>query len=124
MGIDRIDKGVGPGVAPASVPLAGAQRVGEAFALRESAATGPVGPAEGVGPVAPGPLERLRSGAIDVAQYVELKVAEATAHLAALPASELEGIKETLRERLASDPTLVELRDVAARAAAATDPGK
>ncbi|MGH7438990.1 MAG: hypothetical protein ACRENE_25155 [Polyangiaceae bacterium] len=98
--------------------------MGETFAVREGVATGPVGPVRAgadVTSVEAGPLERLRSGAIDVPQYVELKVAEATAHLVALPAAELEGIRAALRERLASDPGLAELREVVARAASQLD---
>jgi hypothetical protein len=48
---------------------------------------------------------------------MELKVTEATSHLSALPASELESIRASLRERLASDPAIVALRDVVARGA-------
>ena len=120
MSIDRIGKAGGPVASAPAAPVSGAGRVGETFAVREGAAATPAGP------VASGPLEQLRSGAIDVAQYVELKVQEATAHLKALPAVELEGIRASLRERLSSDPALVELRDVAARAtraAAQVNPG-
>jgi hypothetical protein len=54
-------------------------------------------------------MERLRAGKIDVNGYVEAKVHEATAHLAALPPAELEQLKSALRDRLGSDPGLVEL---------------
>jgi hypothetical protein len=110
MGIDRIGKAGGPAV-PGPVAPGGAGRVGEPFSVRESAAAASTAAVSG-------PLEQLRSGAIDVAQYMELKVTEATVHLAALPAAELEGIRASLRERLASDPALVQLREVAERAAA------
>jgi hypothetical protein len=60
------------------------------------------------------PFERLRSGAIDLPQYVELRVQEATAHLEGLvPPVDLEAIRAELREVVASDP------DVAALARAA-----
>jgi hypothetical protein len=36
-------------------------------------------------------------------------VEEATAHLGGLPAVELEGIRKALRERLTTDPALVDL---------------
>jgi len=114
MGIDRIGKAGGPAVPGPVVPVTGAGRAGEPFAVREGAA---VGAPTGVASSPLGPLEQLRSGAIDLAQYVELKVTEATSHLAALPATELETIRASLRERLASDPSLVELRDVVARGA-------
>jgi hypothetical protein len=54
-------------------------------------------------------LERLRAGEIDVNGYVDVKVEEATAHLAALPAGQLEQLRSALRDRLAGDPGLVEL---------------
>ena len=41
--------------------------------------------------------------------YVDLKVHEATAHLKALPPAELEQLRAALRDRLASDPGLVDL---------------
>jgi hypothetical protein len=54
-------------------------------------------------------LDRYRAGEIDLNGYLDLKVNEATAHLAALPAQALEAIRNALRDRLGSDPTLVEL---------------
>jgi hypothetical protein len=60
-------------------------------------------------PPAGGALERLRAGEVDFGGYVDLKVHEATAHLSALPPVELERIRNALRDRLASDPTLVDL---------------
>jgi hypothetical protein len=67
--------------------------------------------AEHAGPVAPArtALERLRAGEIDASQYVDAKVEEATAHLQSLPAVELEAIRKALRERLTTDPALVDL---------------
>jgi hypothetical protein len=66
------------------------------------------GGAESVQPT-PTALERLRAGEIDVHGYVDLKVDEATRHLAALPPSQLQQVRAALRERIASDPGLVEL---------------
>lgn len=54
-------------------------------------------------------LERLRSGEIDVTGYVDVKVNEATSHLAALPPSELDWVRSALRDRMAQDPMLVDL---------------
>ncbi len=60
------------------------------------------------------PLERLRSGEIQHADYVELRVHEATAHLAgALSPADLEALRAELREVVEADP------DVAALAQAA-----
>ena len=118
MGIDRIGKD-GP-----SLPLpevegsAGARSSRAVFEVPASTATSPappsldparsashVEPAQGVN----GPLERLRAGELDLHGYVDAKVREATAHLSALPPVELENIRSALRERLASDPTLIDL---------------
>jgi hypothetical protein len=55
------------------------------------------------------PLERLRNGQVDLHGYLNLKVDEATAHLSALPRVELDAIRASLRDRLATDPALIEL---------------
>ncbi len=55
------------------------------------------------------PLERWRAGEVDQAGYVELKVDEATRHLIGLPPAELDAIRAVLRDRLATDPALVDL---------------
>jgi hypothetical protein len=111
MGIDGIGK-KGPPAPP--LPKEGATPARPAEAGRPFEVSGPARPAPAgqtgaVAPLAPTPLERLRAGEVDVNGYVELKVREATAHLAALPPAELEAIRSALRGRLASDPTLVEL---------------
>jgi hypothetical protein len=62
-----------------------------------------------VSPVAPGALEQLRAGGVSVDGYLDLKVAEATAHLGALSPQALDSIRSALRERLASDPMFVDL---------------
>jgi hypothetical protein len=54
-------------------------------------------------------LERFRSGQVDVQGYLDLKVDEATAHLSSLPRVELDAIRTALRDRLATDPALVDL---------------
>jgi hypothetical protein len=51
----------------------------------------------------------LRTGGVGLDRYLDLKVDEATAHLGPLPPSQLEMIRSALRERIASDPTLVDL---------------
>ena len=56
------------------------------------------------------PLARLRAGEIDVHGYIDLKVDEATASLPkGLSSQELDAIKKTLREQMATDPSLVDL---------------
>jgi hypothetical protein len=70
----------------------------------------------GAGPVGTDALEQLRSGAIDLGRYLDIKVADATAHLSFLPSAELATIQAALRERLASDPGLVGLVQLAGQA--------
>jgi hypothetical protein len=54
-------------------------------------------------------LSALRSGALDRQGYVEARVAQAVAHLSALPPHEQESIRQALRERCESDPVLRDL---------------
>jgi hypothetical protein len=67
----------------------------------------------GVEPVAASILAQFRSGQIDVARYLDLKVEEATAHLRALPPAQLASIRSTLRDRLVNDPALAGLVEAA-----------
>lgn len=74
----------------------------------------PERPERAVEATATPPLERLRAGEIDLPQYVELRVREATAHLEGVVApADLEEIRAALHDTLESDP------DVAALAQAA-----
>jgi hypothetical protein len=124
MGIDRIGKGGGaqPPLDPKAVPSAkspGASRASEPSrpfrveaperlgvspkgAVTETAASAAVAPTRA-------PLERLRSGEVDVHGYLELKVDEATAHLKDLPPAELTAIRKMLRDQLSTDPALADL---------------
>jgi hypothetical protein len=112
MGIDRIGKNA-PVPAPEVGGRAGIEDVarpaGHAFQVPTAGAHQATG-AAAVDPARPaGPLERLRAGEVDLGGYVDLKVHEATAHLASLPPVELEKIRTALREKLANDPELVDL---------------
>jgi hypothetical protein len=109
MGIDGIGK-KGPTAQPPADEIRGG-RVVEAGRPFEVTAPRTAGPTPLAAPTEPHrtALERLRAGEVDVRGYLDLKVSEATAHLAAMPTPELEALRNALRERLASDPTLVEL---------------
>jgi hypothetical protein len=109
MGIDHIGK-KGPPAAP-SPEKAAFDRPAASGRPFEIASPRAVPPAHGPTPVDPPrtALERYRAGEVDVDGYLDLKVHEATAHLAAVPAQDLEAIRNALRDRLASDPTLIEL---------------
>jgi hypothetical protein len=69
---------------------------------------------ETVEPTATPPLERLRAGEIDLQQYVELRVREATAHLeGSLPAADLEVIRAELHAVVEQDPDVAALAQTA-----------
>ncbi len=107
MGIDGIGR-KGPPAPPSPADVAGPARAPDAtrpFEVTKTTQAPQAGPVEAPRTA----MERLRAGEIDVNGYVEVKVHEATAHLAALPPAELEQLKNALRDRLGSDPGLVEL---------------
>jgi hypothetical protein len=109
MGIDGIGKKGPP--APPPVEKIGSGRVAETgrpFEVSAPRAAPPTPLAAATEPPRT-PLERWRAGEVDFNGYLDLKVNEATMHLAAMPTSELEALRNALRDRLASDPTLVEL---------------
>ena len=55
-------------------------------------------------------LERLQSGELNVDEYLDLRVSDATAHLqGSLGPEQLEFVRQSLREQLQTDPVLVEL---------------
>jgi hypothetical protein len=109
MAIDRIGKGGGLPQAPETggvqpkgaverpfqVERGQVDRAASATAPRELEATSP--------------LARLRAGEIDVHGYVDLKVDEATSSLTGLSPAELDAIKKTLRDQMATDPGLADL---------------
>ena len=110
MGIDRIGKGGAP---PAAPEVGGADKatktgaVDKPFSVERASRsneTSSVGAPQGASPLA-----QLKSGAIDVEQYLDLRVDEATKALDAMPASHLAEIKKILRDQLASDPMLVDM---------------
>jgi hypothetical protein len=107
MGIDRI--GGRPGTLPAPEAASPPRADGAVapFDVGRTQAPGAT-PVDAAVPASPA-LEQLRSGQIDLARYLDLKVDEATSHLSALPASQLEAIRAALRDRIAADPSLVDL---------------
>ena len=123
MGIDRIGKNGPPVPVPEVGGASGTAPAGSAFQVppakaptavappRLEAVGGatPVDPTKGAAAAGAAPLERFRAGDLDLGGYVDAKVHEATAHLSALPPVELEKIRSALRERLSSDPTLIDL---------------
>ncbi len=102
MGIDGIGKPAGGGTPPPVVTPAPTS--GEKFSLDGPAVAAPAAEAG-----ASEALQRLQRGELNLDDYLEQKVAEATAHLRSLPGDQLEFVRETLRAELRSDPALVEL---------------
>jgi hypothetical protein len=113
MGIDGIGK-KGPPVAPPQ-EIRGSARPSEAGRIFEvgKPAEPEISAAAVAAPRAT-PLDRLRSGEIDVGTYVDLKVEEATSHLTGIAPADLTAIRDALRDRVASDPMLVDLVRTAA----------
>jgi hypothetical protein len=104
MSIDRIGKGSG------ATPAAGIGQPGSSSEVSKSGAEFKVPKSDASEPVAQTPLDRLRAGEISVSQYLDIKVSEATSHLGRrLGTEQLEFIRNSLRQQLASDPMLVEL---------------
>ena len=121
MGIDGIGKPPGVnngGVADASRVSGGeAARPSEAFSLEPAAP----GSAQGGSRVSAA-LARVQRGELTVDQYLDGSVTEATRHLAGkLSPDQLEFVKQSLREQLATDPVLVELVQRTTGAAAASE---
>ena len=115
MGIDRIGKGGAPPPAgPASSKGAGpSDRVrgpepSRPFEIRPERA-GEAAKAAEIGATGSSPLERLRTGQIDLNGYLDLKVDQATAHLHGLSPAELGAVKTMLRDQIAQDPSLTDL---------------
>ena len=106
MAIDRIGSKGAPAPTGAAGSPAPAPAAGQPFEARP---TTEAQPSTAVGAVTPSLVERVRSGELDLATYIDMKVTEATAHLKSLPATEVESIQNALRDRMATDPTLVGL---------------
>ena len=106
MGIDGIGKGgarpPATGIDRSSSPSAG--EIGSPsseFKVAKTAAT------EAPAAVS---LDQVRSGAISISQYLDIKVSEATSHLTdRLSTEQVSFIRASLREQLSSDPALVDL---------------
>lgn len=111
MGIDGIGKPPGSNI-PSAPPVSGAapahgaepfkvERAGSSTSASASAAQGSQG-SEALG--------GLQRGEISLDQYLDTRVSEATSHLSGkLSPDQLEFVKQSLREQMATDPVLVEL---------------
>jgi hypothetical protein len=105
MGIDGIGKGGAP--APASGIDRSTSPSTEVGSSSTEFKVGRAAPSEGI---AAASIDQVRSGAISVSQYLDLKVNEATSHLAdRLSAEQFSFVRQSLREQLSADPALVDL---------------
>jgi hypothetical protein len=110
MAIDRIGKGGAPPAAGGAGGPTGPNRPAEAgktFSVDAAEGATAARPADAV--AAPSPLAELRAGRLSLDGYLDAKVNEATAHLEGMPPAKLAELKNLLRDKLASDPTLTEL---------------
>jgi hypothetical protein len=101
MGIDRIGK---PPIPPSpSGSVTGATpSAGETFQVGKASAADSAAPTS--------LLDRLKSGELNLDQYLELRVTDAVQHLdGKISAEQLDFVKQSLREQLRTDPVLVEL---------------
>jgi hypothetical protein len=106
MGIDRIGKGGGSPASGIGTEAPGSREIAKGSGTTETFKVSMGGTQE----VAPTSLQRLRAGEISADQYLDLKANEATAHLEGkLTTDQLEFVKNSLREQLASDPVLSDL---------------
>lgn len=99
------------GIGRPPIPPGGAGPVAGSSPTSGATETFQIAPAEGAQPsAAPSPLSRLQSGELSVEQYLDLRVDEAVAPLAArLGPADLEMLKSSLRAQLETDPVLIEL---------------
>jgi hypothetical protein len=106
MGIDGIGRGGGrpvSGVGAADAPNV-APEVGGPSGPEAAASSG----SEAV--AGTGPLAQLQRGEIDLARYLDLRVADAVSpYVGKVPDAQLDFIRDSLRDALASDPVVVEL---------------
>ena len=105
--VDRIGKGGAPPPPAETTGPARPTETGKTFEVHKAGAAQPANPVDAV--TSQQALEQLRAGKIDFAQYLEIKVHEATSHLGALPKVQLDSIRAMLRDRMTTDPELVDL---------------
>lgn len=102
MSIDGVGKPPGPGGPPGVGGVGGVGKSGESFRVDKADAPGKVEGSDALG--------QLQRGEINVDQYLDTRVEHAVQHLAGrLSPEQLDFVKSTLREQLATDPVLTEL---------------
>ena len=104
MGIDGIGKPPGAGIgAVGGVTGAEGARAAESFKLDPSASATAGGKVSAA-------LASLQRGELSLDQYLDGRVSDATSHLVGkLSPDQLEFVKQSLRDQIATDPVLIEL---------------
>ena len=104
MGIDGIGKPPGAAIGGvSSIPAGEAARATEPFSVERSSAPATSSRVSAA-------LSSLQRGELSLDQYLDGRVTEATQHLAGkLGPEQLEFVKQSLREQMATDPVLIEL---------------
>jgi hypothetical protein len=106
MGIDGIGKPPGASIGSVGGVQSGeAARATEPFAV-DRGSVGAASPSDRISAA----LSSLQRGELSLDQYLDGRVSDATTHLAGkITPDQLEFVKQSLREQLATDPVLVEL---------------
>ncbi|HET7540372.1 MAG TPA: hypothetical protein VFK05_10895 [Polyangiaceae bacterium] len=104
MGIDGIGKPPGSGIAGVgSAPSTEVTRAAEPFQVDPSASLTP-------GAKVSSALAKLQRGELSLDQYLDGRVSDATSHLVGkLSPDQLEFVKQSLRDQMATDPVLIDL---------------
>ncbi|HEX4341192.1 MAG TPA: hypothetical protein VH062_35025 [Polyangiaceae bacterium] len=125
MGVDGIGGGGRP-ILPGLPGLPGSAGVDLAStgSVRADATASAEGATSAEGVAGSPLLERLRTGELDLDGYLDAQVTAATAHVqSSLSSTQLDFIREALREQIAADPVLIELVRRATGAAPPTRAG-
>jgi hypothetical protein len=104
--VDRIGKGGATPPTAAPTGPARPQEAGKTFDAGKAAAARPPDQVEAIQPPL---LDQLKAGKIDFNEYLDEKVREATSHLDGLTPTQIDMVRTTLRDRMATDPELVDL---------------
>ncbi len=107
--VDRIGKGGAPPPAGGPTGPTQTEKTGKTFDIQKPNEARPVEQAAHVGAIDATPLDQLKNGKIDFDRYLDMKVNEATSHLEGLAPAQLDSIRSMLRDRMATDPELVDL---------------
>ncbi len=118
--VDRIGKGGAPPPGAGAPGPARPAETGKTFDVEKPGAARPSTDVK-VEATAPQPLAQLKAGKIDFNEYLDIKVREATGHLQGLTKVQLETVRGMLRDRMSTDPELVDLLKTATGQVPTTD---